>query len=65
MRILEQQHIDKTRIIVTDMQEPQNDWADKSPIERLEGLEILRQMWNDYDPSTARLPRIYTITERL
>ena len=64
MRILEQQHIDKTRVIVTDLHEPQNDWAEKSPIERLEGLEVLRQMWNNYDPSTARLSRVYTITER-
>ena len=64
MRLLEQLHIDKTRVTIADLHDQQNDWADKSPAERLAGLEILRQMWHDYDPSTARLPRVYTIIKR-
>jgi hypothetical protein len=66
MRLLEQLHIDKTRVTIADLHDhdQHNDWADKSPSERLAGLEFLRQMWHDYDPSTARLPRVYTIIER-
>jgi len=66
MRMLDQLHIDKTRVTVTNLhdRDQPNDWADKSPVERLAGLEILRQMWHDYDPATARISRVYSITER-
>jgi hypothetical protein len=66
MSILDQTHIDKTRINITNIRDgdQQNDWENKSPTERLAGLEILRQMWHDYDPSTARLSRVYSIVER-
>ena len=56
--------IDKTRFAVSDLHSEQDDWAGKSAEERLEGLEILRRMWNNYDPATARLSRFYSIIER-
>lgn len=66
MRILENLRINKRKITITTFQEddPGRDWLDKSPTERIAGLEALRQIWHDYDPSTARLPRVYTIVER-
>ncbi len=66
MRILEKQHIDRSQIIVTDLHSDSdvNFWRHRTPLERLHGLEILRQMWNDYDPDTARLPRFYTVIEQ-
>lgn len=56
--------IDKTRFAVSDLHSEQDDWAGKSAEERLEGLEILRRMWNNYDLATARLSRLYSIIER-
>lgn len=68
MRILEKQRIDKSLFAIVDMKDEaaadSRDWSHKDPAERLEGLEILRQMWSDYDPDTARLPRFYTLVEQ-
>jgi hypothetical protein len=38
-------------------------WKDKTPQERLEALEQLRQIVFGYDPSTARIQRVLTVTE--
>ena len=66
MRILDQQRIDKTAFSVVQLHAEceDNDWRNKSSEERLNGLEVLRQMWSDYDPDTERLQRVYTIIER-
>jgi len=68
MRMLDEQRLDKEAFEVVDMHSDSglasDDWRAKSPLERLEGLEILRQMWSDYDPDTARLPRVYTVVEQ-
>ncbi len=34
-------------------------WRKRSPRERLEAVELLRQMNYGYDPATARLQRVY------
>lgn len=66
MRIADHQRIDRSAFDVVDLHSETgtDDWRDKTPGERLEALEILRQMWSNYDPTTARLPRIYTVVER-
>lgn len=66
MRKLDSLRIDRTslKIVSKHADSGVDDWRDKQPLERLEGLEILRQMWSDYDPDTARLPRIYTVVKR-
>jgi hypothetical protein len=38
-------------------------WWTKSPYERLQAVELLRQINYGYDPSTARLQRVLTITQ--
>jgi hypothetical protein len=38
-------------------------WKQKSYVERLEALELLRRIIFGYDPSTARLQRTITITQ--
>jgi hypothetical protein len=47
--------------------ETQNDdlvyWLSKTPAERLEALELLRQIHYGYDPATARLPRFFELIE--
>jgi hypothetical protein len=66
MRILDNQRIDKTSFSIVTLHSDLEDsaWLNKRPEERLEGLEILRQMWSDYDPDTERLQRVYAIIER-
>ena len=39
-------------------------WRDKTPYERLEAIEITRQMLYGYDPDTLRLRRVFEILER-
>ena len=38
-------------------------WRARSPNERMEALELLRQMIYGYDPATTRLQRVLEITE--
>ena len=39
-------------------------WAQKSPLERLEALEQMRQILYGYDPATTRLQRVLTVAQR-
>ena len=66
MRILDTLQLDKNSISVTSLaaDDPGMNWLNKSSQERLAGLEALRQMWHDYDPSTARLSRVYSVVKR-
>jgi hypothetical protein len=38
-------------------------WHSKTPLERLEALEILRQTLYGYDPATARVQRVLRVLE--
>ena len=38
-------------------------WRAKSPEERMEALELLRQIIYGYDPATTRLQRVFEIVE--
>ena len=57
--------MDKKAFKITSMHDSdaRDYWKKKSPIERLEALEQLRQDIFGYDPSTERLQRILTITK--
>jgi len=37
-------------------------WLSRTPLERLEALEIIRQIVYGYDPTTTRLQRVFTVT---
>ena len=39
-------------------------WLSKTPEERLEAVELMRQVIYGYDPSTTRLQRVLEITQR-
>jgi hypothetical protein len=39
-------------------------WAQKTPYERLAALEQMRQILYGYDPTSTRLQRVLTVTER-
>jgi hypothetical protein len=39
-------------------------WLSKTPYERLEAVELMRQIIYGYDPSATRLQRVLEITQR-
>ncbi len=39
-------------------------WRTRPHIERMMGLEALRQAMYDYDPDTARFPRVFEVLVR-
>ena len=39
-------------------------WLSKTPEERLEAVELMRQIIYGYDPSATRLQRVLEITQR-
>ena len=58
--------MDKTAFSVTTLFEKSGDkeyWLSKTPQERLEALELMRQINYGYDPTTARLQRVLEIVE--
>jgi hypothetical protein len=59
--------IDKSTLVVTSVTDSPSDaqfWITKTPGERLAALEFMRQVMYGYDPITARLQRVLTVTER-
>ncbi len=59
--------MDKTRLLVTALDDDSDErayWLSQSPHKRLAALEQMRQIIYGYDPSTTRLQRVLTITER-
>ncbi|WP_243664897.1 hypothetical protein [Rhodothermus marinus] len=39
-------------------------WLTRTPAERLQAVELMRQVLYGYDPSTVRLQRVLEITQR-
>lgn len=59
--------MDKTRLLVTALDDDADErayWLSQSPQKRLLALEQMRQIIYGYAPSTTRLQRVLTITER-
>jgi hypothetical protein len=57
----------KTTLTVTSLLAPSDDpvyWHAKSPWERLQAVEILRQLNYGHSQSTARLQRVFVVTQR-
>jgi hypothetical protein len=64
----EQQKIDKTRVVIGSLDDPTDEkayWLEKLPAERMAAIETMRQIVYGYDPSTTRLQRVFTITQRI
>jgi hypothetical protein len=56
--------LDRTVIEVTELTAKSSDrkyWLSKTPEERFEALELLRQIAYGYDPATARLQRVLEV----
>lgn len=62
-----QLRIDRSAFAISTLQEPTDEiiyWQTKTPLERLEALELMRQILYAYDPATSRLQRVLAIAER-
>ena len=57
--------VDRTALSVTSLHESDEKeyWLSKTPEERLQALELMRQIVYGYDPTTARLQRVFEIAE--
>jgi hypothetical protein len=49
---------------VFDRTQDKSYWFSKSPYERLEAVELMRQIIYGYNPSTTRLQRVFEAAER-
>jgi hypothetical protein len=60
--------MNKKAVSIVSLEEADNEeveyWLSKTPYERLDALETLRQIFYGYDPATTRLQRVLEITER-
>ncbi|MCL5280854.1 MAG: hypothetical protein M1376_13220 [Planctomycetes bacterium] len=59
--------IDRKALSVGSVREPSDEkayWLSKTPQERLQAAELMRQIVYGYDPSTTRLQRILEIAQR-
>jgi len=58
--------IDKSALSIgslSDKSDEKEYWLAKTPAERLEAVELMRQILYGYDPSTTRLQRVLEIDE--
>lgn len=58
--------MDKTAFSVASLSDESDErgyWLGRSPRERLETVELLRQLNYGYDPTTARLQRVFAVAE--
>jgi hypothetical protein len=59
--------IQKNAFTVASLLEPSDEksyWLSKTPRERLEAIEWMRQIIYGYDPSATRLQRVFEIAQR-
>ena len=66
MKAVDTYKMDKSALSVTPILEESDDkeyWRAKTPQERLEAVELMRQINYDYDPVTTRLQRVLEVTK--
>jgi hypothetical protein len=60
--------LDKTAFSVSTLDKNDEDekayWLSKTPFERLDAVETMRQIIYGYDPTTTRLQRVFEVTQR-
>jgi hypothetical protein len=67
MNLLNSTKLKKDAFIVMSLSEESDEksyWFSKSPYDRLIAVEFMRQIIYGYDPSTARLQRVFEIAQR-
>jgi hypothetical protein len=58
--------LDRNAFSVGRLNEPSDEktyWLSKTPLQRLEAMEFMRQIHYGYDPATTRLQRVLEIVE--
>jgi len=58
--------MNKAYLKISSLDEPSDEkdyWLSKTPSERLEAVEIMRQIIYGYDPSAARLQRVLEVAQ--
>ena len=66
MNLPDKYKLDRTVLETTHLTSKPNDrryWLSKTPDERFEALEILRQIAYGYDPATERLQRVFEVVK--
>ena len=66
MSLLQEMKMDKSQFSVASLSEESDEvayWQTQTPQARLEALELMRQVMYGYDPSTARLERLFEIAQ--
>jgi len=66
MKSLDHLKLNKNSFTVSSLSAPSDDkdyWLARTPYERLQAVEALRQLNYGYDQSTARLQRILEVTQ--
>ncbi|MFQ6043303.1 MAG: hypothetical protein ACE5PV_20820 [Candidatus Poribacteria bacterium] len=64
MNAIDTLRMDKDAFSVTslfDVSDEKRYWLSKTPHERLEAMELMRQINYDYNPTTARLQRVLEV----
>jgi hypothetical protein len=59
--------LDKSAVSVVPLSRADDDlefWLSKTPKERLEALEFVRQVFYGYDPATTRLQRVFEFVKQ-
>jgi hypothetical protein len=66
MNLVDQVRLDRSAFQIGSLDDEDPDkayWQTKSPQERMEALELLRQIIYGYDPATTRLQRVLEVAE--
>ena len=64
--LVDSTRMDKSTLSVVSLGDEPSDmayWQTKTPMERLEALELMRAIHYGYDPATARLQRVFEVAE--
>jgi len=67
MNIIDTLNIDKSQFMVLSLdkgKEPENYWHLRTPLERLQAIEIMRNINYGKDVSTRRLQSVFEVTQR-
>ncbi len=67
MALIDEVRMDRTVMDVVKTDTPGDDlayWLTKTMEERLNALELTRQVFNDYDPATTRFQRVLEVVKR-
>ena len=67
MNALASAKMDKKAFSAGSLWDPSDEtayWLSKTPQERLQALELMRQIVYGYDPATTRLQRVFEVAQR-